>query len=162
MVNRKICGKPNVVPTLRPAPRGVRSLTVQGSSVPVAPKLITPRVRTETRNSFLRSSIGRSASCSMRHKRSSLSGLGKGSCPLRLIVVPHSSHDILSCEFSHPTVLRILLVQSGHSISTISFSIIAPVQTHANTRNRLALQIGVRYLQCTSFDSHTFYHSFLS
>jgi hypothetical protein len=44
MANRKTCGKPNVVPTLRPAPRGVRSLTVHGMSFPAGPNFMKPRL----------------------------------------------------------------------------------------------------------------------
>ena len=58
MLRRKTCGKPKVLPTLRPAPRGDRSCTVQGSSWPEAPYLMTPRLRAAVRGSCLRSNIG--------------------------------------------------------------------------------------------------------
>ncbi len=57
IVNRNICGSPNVLTTLSPAPLGVRSFTVQGSPVPAGPKLMRPRSRTGIRASLLRPNI---------------------------------------------------------------------------------------------------------
>jgi hypothetical protein len=64
-VNQKDCGKPKVLPTLRPAPCDVRSRIVQGSSVPFGPNLIIPRrCCVERRASRLRSIACLIKSCS--------------------------------------------------------------------------------------------------